>query len=84
MKYHIFTKCAGNYISNGDNCILCGKNAGFLFNRFSKEMQKYFTFSLYNLDNVKYSKVLEHYFAKHISCENGLTEEEYIIKELLE
>jgi hypothetical protein len=81
--YHTFTTKYGGgiYLAYGDTCIYCNKSCANL----SFELRKYFKNNPENIPSEEPS-FIEHtiLYSKIFPCENGLSEEEFLIKRLLE
>ncbi len=76
--YHIFTqKYNSKYIASGDVCIYCNQMAEDIYSLLSDEVKLLYKDTDTINDHIKY-------LSKGSPCPNGLSEEEWLIKKLLE
>jgi hypothetical protein len=85
-KYHIFTnKYNKNYVALGDHCIYCKASSDELYYSLNEIAEKYPSFEENTYSDTLNTIAEEHeFYAIHKPCIKGLTEEEYIIKGILE
>ena len=71
------------YMVGADYCIYCNKDADYLYNTLS-EIGKDTIRAINYHDGNMHFKEYEEILNKFTSCQNGITEEEYIIKSIIE
>jgi hypothetical protein len=86
-KYHCFTKLYSNrFIAVGEYCIYCKINANDLY--YLKDNSKLYPAKSMNEyaqnKNLNTIELENDFYATYFPCKNGITEEEYIIKKIIE
>jgi len=88
-KYHCFVSHDGvkrGWLTAYDYCIYCNTYVDEIYNSFSKEIQD----QLIKIVNIIFISDKDYFnlqcelYCKYSSCVNGITEEEFIIKGILE
>jgi hypothetical protein len=67
-----------SWLAEQDFCIYCNKTSEVLYRSLSNDIQRYYS----KTNNIRKSQIEIHNM--YTPCENGITEEEMMIKEIIE